>query len=51
MSGEAAAKVAQRSCGSPFPEVFKATSDRALSNLVLQKMSLPTAEKFELDGL
>lgn len=43
-------EVAQRSCGCPFLKVFKAGLDRALSNLVQGKGSLPTAEGLELDA-
>jgi len=44
-------QVAQRSCGCPLLEVFKARLDGALSNLVWWKVSLPMAGELELDGL
>lgn len=49
--GEALEQVAQRSCGCPIPEVFKARLDGALSNLVWWQVSLPMAGGLELDDL
>jgi len=49
--GETLAQVAQRSCGFPSLEVFKARSDGALSNLVWWKVSLPMTGRVELDEL
>jgi len=41
--GEALEQVAQRSCGCPSLEVFKASLDGALSNMVQRKVSLSMA--------